>query len=702
MRLFTLAIGVIFLLLGASASADEVTIQYDDGTAEGQLQGLVTGDIEAFRLSTDHPATLLRLQLQLDGGDLGGDTEVHLWSEYGGNNLDLDGDLITPIALSVAPGVDWYEFDVSAAAIEIEPWWNFHVGIVHLQDGEPLVPLDTDTITPEIRTEYYSVADDTWYYAGTDAGSYAYMIRAVVDYHDQIDPADKPFQDDTDAAGLPRTNARPAWADYDNDGDPDLLLAGSLLYRNNGDGTFTDVTEAAGLAGLPGSGGLWADFDNDGNLDIYVATSAYEVYYNHILRNNGDGTFADITLTAFGGEELLNYESTEGLGLGDYDRDGYVDVYAGAYERESLGACPFDKFFRNNGDLTFVDRTADLGFKDDMFQCARGVQWIDFDNDGDADIHVSNYRLDPNFLWVNPGDGGKFVNEAEERGLAGDTTGDPVYYGHTIGSAWGDLDLDGDFDVVDANLAHPRFIDFSDKTQVLLSNGAPDFGFADVRGDVGVRYIETHSNPNLIDVDNDGDLDLYITDVYVGYKSQLYLNRLVEEGSLRFELYNYQGGILVDNGWGSAWADYDGDGDLDLYSYGLWRNDFPAGNWLKVKAVGQKANRAAIGARLTLEANGKTYLREIQAGSGTTTQDDLIAHFGLNEATVVDRLTVAFPGGSTEVLEDIPVNQTITVTDTAAPDADDDDDNDSHDDDQSPGPSGDDDDNDDDDSGCGC
>jgi hypothetical protein len=230
---------------------------------------------------------------------------------------------------------------------------------------------------------------------------------------------------------------------------------------------------------------------------------------------------------------------------------------------------------------------------------------------------------------------------------------------------------------------------------VLISSGAPDYVFTDIREAAGVRYMETHSNPNLVDVDNDGDLDLFITGVYVGYKSQLYLNRLAETGSLRFELYNYPSGIWVDNGWGSAWADYDNDGDLDLFATELWRNDLAAAdnNWIKIEARGRTANHAAIGARITVEAGGKTYVREIQGGSGTTTQDDLVAHVGIGGAAVIDRVTVKFPGGGTASETNVEPNQTLTIIDPE------DGDDDTADDDDNPP---DDDGDDDDDEGCGC
>jgi ASPIC and UnbV/FG-GAP-like repeat len=700
---------VMTLFLAVPAVAEEVWLQYDDGVSEMVRTNIQVGDVQAMRLSTAHPATLKQVWLEIEA-DASSDIEVHVWAEFGGNDPDLANELVPPVTLPVTAGIHEYAIDVSGENVEIGPWRNIHVGVIHLEEGLPSLRMDTSNPSTDIRTQYFSTEDQTWYYMGNSEGSFAYMARALVDYHDAIDEADKLFHDVSDAAALPRTGGRPAWGDYDNDGDPDLMISGSLLYQNNGDGTFTDVTASAGLSEMPGSGGIWADFDNDGHLDIYVSTSAYNTYYNRVLRNNGDGTFADVTFDALGGEEYFNYESTEAMAVGDFDNDGYVDVYAGVYERD-MSVCPFDKFYVNNGDFTFTELGDELGLHEAIFQCARGIQWIDFDEDGWTDIHVSNYRLDPNFMWRNLA-GASFEEVAADHNLAGENIDNA--YGHTIGSAWGDLDLDGDIDVVDANLAHPRFIEFSDKTMVLLSSGAPDYEFENVFAESGVEYVETHSNPNLVDFDNDGDLDLFITSVYVGYQSAFYRNRLVEDGALSFELATYESGIWVDNGWGSAWADYDGDGDMDLFATGLWRNDTTdTGNWIKIKAVGWAANHAAIGAKIDATVGATTYRRTIHGGSGTTTQDDLVVQIGVGDADTIDTLTVSFPGGSTETLTDVAVNQLVTVTDTQEPAPPTDDDDTTSDDDDTTGDDDDDDDNDDDvaagdddddddDDGCGC
>ncbi|HUT79210.1 MAG TPA: VCBS repeat-containing protein, partial [Polyangia bacterium] len=338
---------------------------------------------------------------------------------------------------------------------------------------------------------------------------YDYAVRLVVELHDTIPPGDRWFQVD----GALSASSRVAWGDYDGDGDDDLMTNGPTLYRNNGDGTFSDVTEAAGLTGLVGSagGGVWGDFDNDGCLDYFglgTGQSAPDV----LLRNLCDGSFQDVTLasgiwdapTAIDCVAELEEEHapTEGAAWVDLDSDGFLDLYLAQYECGGLYVDYVDQFWHNEGDGTFTDGTEEHGFLWATARAGRGVSPADCDRDGDVDIFVSNYRLDPNFLFINEGDGTVY-EWAEFAGLAGENVNGS--FGHTIGAAWADFDGDGDFDVVQANLAHPRYYHFSDKTMVLMNDGAGNFA----ETAAGIWYRETHSNPTVADFDNDGDWDVF-------------------------------------------------------------------------------------------------------------------------------------------------------------------------------------------------
>jgi len=224
-----------------------------------------------------------------------------------------------------------------------------------------------------------------------------------------------------------------------------------------------------------------------------------------------------------------------------------------------------------------------------------------------------------------------------------------------------DIDNDGDFDMVHANLAHPFFYHFSDLTMVLINDGTGDF--EDEAATRGIYYRETHSNPTLFDADNDGDLDLFITSVYRERDSDYYEN----DGTGHFTLRNAEGGLVQQNGWGAAVADPDHDGDLDLLAYQMFENrSDEAHDWLKVTAVGGAgsggmSNRSAIGAVIQVTSGTTDQLRMVSGGSGTGVQDSLTQHFGLGSDGLVDRVTVWFPGGAEVVVDDVLVGERLWV-----------------------------------------
>jgi tetratricopeptide (TPR) repeat protein len=468
------------------------------------------------------------------------------------------------------------------------------------------------------------------------------------------------FTDVTESAGLAdRRESRVAWGDVDNDGDDDLMLGGHVLFVNQGDGTFTNKTEAAGITG-PASGGVFGDYDNDGWLDFYAISSGKGDDADKLWHNRGDGTFQDVTAAA---GSVRDDVSSEGAAWGDFNNDGFLDLYVANYEKpgETLGQGTPDRFYLNQGDGTFVESSAAMGMTPPMGHelCGRGVNWGDYDNDNDLDIYVSNYRLQENLLWENLG-GKKASDAALIKGIAGvERDG---WWGHTIGSEWGDYDNDGDLDLITANLAHPRYIDFSNRTCLYENSGAPNFSFTDRRSQAGIKYEETQSDPAWGDVDNDGDLDLYITCIYQNMRSFLYRNR----GDGTFEDITYLSGTRAFNGWGSAFSDYDNDGDLDLLvasgsGVKLFRNDSPPSDWIQVKAIGTQSNKSAIGARVTVEQANHRQMREIEGGKGTTSQNSLIAHFGLGNEELPVRISVRFPSGNTKVLENVKLDQRIEV-----------------------------------------
>ncbi len=449
------------------------------------------------------------------------------------------------------------------------------------------------------------------------------------------------FVDATGAAGLGGVRGgRVALADANGDGRPDLLVGGSRLFLATDDGRFTKSDGVPAISGA--RGGLFADLDNDGDLDLLVFRTGHPM----ILANDGRGSFADRTP-----ERLKNTGElfTEAAALLDFDQDGLLDIYLANYERRPTppwARGTKDLLFRNLGGFEFADASDEFEGLSPEPMCGRGVATADFDNDGDTDLFVANYRLDPDLLLVN-GKGG-LVNEARSRGVEGEC--DEGYFGHGIGPAFGDLNGDGHLDLVVGNLAHPRYIGFSDVTRVFLSSGPPDFTFRDVFRESGIRYEETHSNASLGDVDLDGDLDLYLTSIYRGRKSFLYLN----DGHAKFSNATWMAGVRTDNGWGSAFGDLDQDGDLDLVvgsgsGIRVYRNAGPTGGFVGLTLKGGRGqNGSAIGARVTLSGAGPDQVREIGGGTGTGCQDSPSLRFGIGAAKGPFTLSIRWPDGRTQ------------------------------------------------------
>jgi hypothetical protein len=625
---------------------------------------------EAVRFELEHPARIHGFAVQW--GNLGPDDDPRaelpagLYPDFGYNGFDFwrwdplwEG---TRCREDIREG-EWTEY-VFPTPIDMPDPGLVYVG--HLRDGAqhgaaaPGLLFDEGTTQascegfescssamnlPEIGTASY-------YQGVSFSFQYDFLVRLYVEYTEELPAEERLFQQVPDLS----LGNRVAWGDYDDDGWDDLLTAGPRLYHNEG-GTLVEVTGAAGLGGLSGSGGVFGDYDNDGCLDLFLFAESHTLA-DTLLHSQCDGTFVDATVTS-GIDDTQTYNDcgnpanirspSAGAAWLDLDADGFLDLYVANFICWDSYTYYVDTVFHNLGDGTFEDWTATRGFLA-AATASRGAAPIDHDGDGDVDLLVNNYVLQANLFFQN--EGGGIVSE---RGYALGLAGDPDnvgawYYGHTIGAAWGDLDSDGDFDVIQANLAHPRFYHFSDKTQVLANDGTGHYvdlagDWSLPRSDAGLRYQETHSSPVLADFDADGHLDLVITAVYDGRPTDFYWG----QGDGTFALDAYGAGLTTENGWGVAAADYDNDGDPDLALYNLFENTHASGgHFLQARIVGNAgANRAGIGATVTVSAGGRQVMRHVQGGSGQGCQDSATLHFGLGDAATVDTITVVFPGGAT-------------------------------------------------------
>ncbi len=463
------------------------------------------------------------------------------------------------------------------------------------------------------------------------------------------------FVDATVSAGLSHAPfSRIAWGDYDGDGYDDIMFSGGVLYRNNRGGGFDDVSLFSGTRGAF-SGGVWGDYNNDGRLDYYA--TAWAPTWDTLFRNNGDGTFTNVTAVAGMPKDDL---PSEAAAWADYDRDGCLDLYVANYEwpppddETGVSYGTPNILWHNECDGTFTNATIAAGMYENLR--SRGVVWGDFNNDHWPDLYVSNYRLEPNELWVNSGNG-TFTNRAEELGVDCENVSvlpNPSgACGHSIGSDFADFDGDGDLDLFVANLAHPQFLALGhDTSQVYRNRGAPSYGFVEMREASGVRYCETASNPTFGDFNADGNSDLFVTSIYENRTNNLY----VADRPGHFDDATQRAGVESENGWGAGWSDYDRDGDLDLLvgsSSGarLYRNGGNGGWFVELELVGRNSNKAAIGATVTVTpvASNSTrtslQFQEIQGGDGTGSQSSMRLFFGNPEQTATVRATIRWPSG---------------------------------------------------------
>jgi len=505
---------------------------------------------------------------------------------------------------------------------------------------------------------------------------------------------------------LPETiGAGGAFLDYDNDGNLDLYLVNSgdwqdavskkvctsVLYRNNGDGTFTDVTAIAGVGNTSGYGQGIAcgDYDNDGNTDLYVTNFGANVLY----RNEGDGTFTDVTEKAGVGDPLWSTSAT----FFDYNRDGYLDLYVVNYVHYSLEV-PYrpcgtngvrtychpslfagapDTLYRNNGNGTFTDVTEAAGIRDigGAFRGkGLGVVVADFNNDSAPDIYVANDDT-PNYLFHNNGDG-TFKEIALLAGCAYSFDG-VAQAG--MGVDVGDYNSDGLLDIFVTNLSY--------ETNALYRNNG-DGTFTDVIYEAGLgkeSYLFVGFGTGFFDYDNDGYVDLFIANGHVidnidqtsevltyAQRNQLFRNNgdgTFAEVSLESGEYFQRENVSR----GAIFGDYDNDGDVDIVvtqSNGqveLFRNDGGnQRNWVQIKAAGTLSNRNGIGARLKLTAGGHTQIRELHAASGYLSSNDPRPLFGLDNSTRIDQLEIRWPSGAVQVLEDLPVNREVAISELNA------------------------------------
>ncbi len=502
---------------------------------------------------------------------------------------------------------------------------------------------------------------------------------------------------------LETTGSGVAWFDYDNDGWLDLFfvngtrLAGfskgqeptSHLYRNNRDGTFRNVTKQAGLTRHGwGQGVCIGDYDNDGFEDLFIS------YFgkNALYRNNGDGTFTDVS------EKLAGAKTRWGSGCAflDYDQDGKLDLFIANYIDLDLKTAPTPEtgpclykgmmvacgppglqggkniLYHNEGKGTFTDISDKAGITKTSGTYGLGVLTADFDNDGWMDIYVANDSA-PAALYHNNKDG-TFSDVGAEAGAAYSGDGKPQA---GMGVSAGDYDGDGLLDIFKTN--------FSGDTSTLYRNrGKLTFDDVTFTSGIGVNTRWLGWGCGFLDFDNDSWLDIFLVNGHVypevekltteaGYPQRKVLYQNLRDGNFK-DITEKIGGALIEPtaSRGSAFGDFDNDGDLDIVINPV--NDFPVllrcdaktgNNWIQVRTIGVKSNRSGIGARVRVTMGDRDLIDEVRSGGSYYSQNDLRVHFGLGKAAKVKTIEVRWPSGIVDTIGETVANQVVFIKEGA-------------------------------------
>lgn len=535
-------------------------------------------------------------------------------------------------------------------------------------------------------------------------------------------PAEVQFVDVTAAAGITfqhvdgRTGEKyiietlgsgALFFDYDADGHLDLYIVNAThipppaakntsqthlprntLYRNNGNATFTDVTQKAGVGDTGyGVGCAAADVNNDGYPEIYVTNYGD----NRLYYNNGDGTFTDVTQKAGVGDERWGTSCA----FLDYDLDGYVDLYVVNYMKFSVEenqrwetrgirtyCSPTDQIagshfvsdpdilYRNNGDGTFTDVTVAAGISHRALGLAVAV--ADYDNDGYPDLHIAN-DMEADLLYRNNGDG-TFTETADLTGTGYDGNGFP---GSGMGSAFGDYNNNGYLDLVVSNASSLPVVLYQNEDALFFT----DVSFTAGIGAVTLPYFKWAVE--FFDYNNDGLLDLFVANGHLQENIALFSDSTYPQSDLLFRNTRRQDGTYhftdasVEVGLaqlpkrvsrGAAFGDYDNDGDIDIFLNNsnqpatLLRNEGGNSNhWLTVQPIGTQSNALGMGTRIVVKTGDLSLLREVRSGASYLSQSDLRVHFGLGKNSEVDTLEIHWQSGRRDQFSNLKSNQILRI-----------------------------------------
>ncbi len=641
-------------------------------------------DLYVGRFELPAPGYLQEIMITLSGLSTDGTVKLHVFGHEGGTSFpQLQHDLVLPITLQKS------QFGTEQIYVQLpDPiWLDNNQFFIAISDIEPGVRLISTSEPPESSCSSSSGGDYYYQFIYGNGSWYlgskkSFKIDAIIDYPDLTSGI--LFQDVTNSSGINSSlsNKSIATVDYDEDGYVDIMVSGRL-YRNNGAGQFIEKTQQVGLRGNPAAN-TFLDMDNDNDLDILFLDSNDSSF---VYINNGSGIFIENFISS-----LPVFKSIHGFSITDVNSDNFPDLFVcqlwATYPEPEL-----NYLFFNDTANGFIDTTKTIYpeyngvynypnaawnppfYVYEKNRNSRGCSWVDFDNDSDPDLFVTNYFLQQDEFYQNNGDG-TFTDICVLKGIDHNPNGGS---NHGTGTDWYDYDNDGDFDLLLPQFAHPSYLVAYDHrgTTIYRNDGPPGYSFfdthgssSDADGDQGIQFEETHAGACWGDFNNDGLADFYIS-TYYGCR---FVDVYIQNADHSFSLKTFDYGIQnIVSGNDAVCFDYNRDGRLDLAAGNgnhirIFENkDIEAGNSIFVKVQATSSNKFAIGAKVKLFVDGQVLTQEVNAGRGQKMQRPFTLHFGLGNNIQIDSAQVVWPGQSVpESFFGLIANNTNVLTEGGA------------------------------------
>ena len=674
----------LFFILSSLSSAP-IIFKYDNGIPGGFYSqfSLFNWD-ETAMLKLPGPCKINKVQIYLSGTVAATDTIWIVGDPAEGAyppssycwyiNKLADGKIIN---YTGTPG--WFEIDISSDNIKADGICS--VVIQHrIHQNGPYFTYDNQAqsqgihswlIDPKPNPNFYNIGGTIFSQAQGN-----YMVRFEIEYDfpngETTAPAPPPtLVDVTKEAGLVDGNGNPiksamaSVVGYNNNEFEDLAI-GSLYFSNNGNGTFSNKSH---LVNLQSGQTSWADIDNDGNIDYFALNGGLN---DKILWGNGNLSFVELT-----DPDIKLEQPTVTPMFFDYNHDGLLDLYI-AYGRAGDPEVYYpDQLFKNRGNREFENVTISAGISAGepapYYDCW-GASICDYNNDNWPDAFVATYRLAPDLLYRNAKNG-MFDEVGTQTGARGIDTYYPQYFGHGMGSDWGDYNNDGYDDLCVGNLGHPDSRALNSNPSLLFkNNGSPNWTFTDMHSEMGLKFFEMNAGTVFADLNLDGYLDLVHAQYSYEQKgvganryTRFYLNQGPDK-NFKLKDITWESGAYSHGAWTPVRLDYDNDGDMDIIvasgneNLKLFRNDLPnKGNWIAFRLIGSPANNVpneGFGSNVTVYSGGQKFYRSLPGTvmNGRCSQSSNELNFGIGSASTIDSVVIRYPNGQSNKFIGLTIN----------------------------------------------